>query len=95
MKIQLTYHAQARLAARTTLSLTDAAAAYTKGLPLPKMPKALQGYLTRRMDRYSGHRYVNSQYRLYKGFILVYRVHPEGGLALVTTLVPPEYTLRD
>lgn len=94
MNIQLTYHAQARLTTRTSLSLQDALHAYTKGLPLISMPKALQGYLTRRMDRYSGHRYVDSQYRLYKGFILVYRLHPQGGLALVTTLVPPKYTLE-
>lgn len=93
MTIQITYHAQDRIRLRTNLSLSDVSNAYTEGLPLDSMPSPMREYLTRRKANYTGHKYLDSEYRLYKGFIFVYRRHPEGGLALITSLVPPGYTL--
>lgn len=93
MTLQITYHALDRLKARTNLTVDDARQAYTNGLPLQSMPLTLREYLTKRIPNYSGRKYLDSEYRLYKGFILIYRQHPEGGLALITSLVPPKYAL--
>lgn len=93
MTIQITYHALDRIQARTTLSLHEVELAYSQGLPLSSMPDTLRLYLLKRVPNYSGRKYLDSEYRLYKGYIFVYRQHPHGGLALITSLVPPRYTI--
>lgn len=95
MLIQITYHAQSRIADRTNLTLDQVGQAYTQGLALQAMPSNMREYLLKRKPNYTGHRYLDSEYRLYMGFIFIYRVHPNGGLALITSLVPPAYTLLE
>lgn len=93
MTIQITYHALDRIHTRTNLTLGEVHEAYTNGLPLSSMPDTLRLYLLKRVPNYSGRKYLDSEYRLYKGYALVYRIPPHGGLALITSLVPPKYTM--